>query len=207
MKPLLLLGGGGHCHASIDVIECEKKNRIVGIVLPTGGVHKPVLGYPVVGGDKDLPALLEETPSAIVAVGQVKSASARIKLFDLLKSLGAHLPIIQSPLSYCSRHALIGDGTILMHGSLVNARSKVGSNCIINSQALIEHDVEISDHCHISTGAKVNGSVRIGRGTFIGSGAIVKEGVTLGKNVVVGAGQLILNDVSDGMTVRARHVQ
>ncbi len=206
MKPLLLIGGGGHCHACIDVIESEQKHRIAGIVLPTRGDHADVMGYPIIGADEDLPALLTKTPKAIVTVGQIKSAAVREKLFELLKTHGADLPIIQSPFSYCSKHALIGEGTILMHGSLVNAGAQVGANCIINSQALIEHDVEIADHCHISTGAKVNGSVRIGKGTFVGSGSIVKEGVKIGAAVVVGTGQLILNDVPDGMTINAKHV-
>lgn len=206
MKPVLLLGGGGHCHACIDVIESEQKHRIAGIVLPTSGDHANVMGYPVIGSDEALPALLAKTPNAIVTVGQIKSAATRIKLFELLRAHGANLLIIQSPSSYCSKHASIGEGTILMHGSLVNAGAQVGDNCIINNQALIEHDAEIADHCHISTGVKVNGGVRIGEGTFIGSGAILKEGVTLGAGVVIGAGQLILNDVPDEMTIGAKYV-
>jgi sugar O-acyltransferase (sialic acid O-acetyltransferase NeuD family) len=206
MKPLLLLGGGGHCQACIDVIEGEKKYRITGIVLPTSGDYLNVMGYPIIGVDKDLPAFLEKIPNAIITVGQIKSAVIRIKLFETLKSLGAHLPVIQSPSSYCSKYAEIGEGTILMHGTLVNAGAQVGANCIINSQALIEHDVQISDHCHISTGVKVNGGVRIGKGTFVGSGSILKEGITLGAGVVIGAGQLIVRDVLDGVTIKVKHV-
>ena len=206
MKPLLLIGGGGHCHSCIDVIESGQRYRIEGIVLPTIGDHVDVMGYQVIGVDQDLPALLAHTPNAIVTVGQIKSAAIRVKLFDLLRSYGAYLPIIQSPLSYCSKHAGIGEGTILMHGSIGNAGAKVGANCIINTQSLIEHDFEIADNCHISTGAKVNGGVRIGKGAFIGSGVILKEGVTIGAAAVIGAGQLILSDVSDGMTIRAKHV-
>lgn len=206
MKPLLLLGGGGHCHACIDVIESEGKSRITGIVLPTRSHHLNVMGYPIAGSDEDLPELLEETPNAVITVGQIKSARTRIKLFNLLRTYGALLPVIQSSLSYCSRHSEIGEGTILMHASLVNARVQVGVNCIINSQVLIEHDVEISDHCHIATGARVNGGVRIGSGTFVGSGSIIKEGITLGNDVVIGAGQLILNDVPSGTTIKASNV-
>ena len=201
------MGGGGHCNACIDVIEREQKHHIAGIVLPTRGDHADVMDYAVIGADEDLPALLAKTPNAIVTVGQIKSAAIRMKLFELLKTHGAHLTTIQSPSSYCSKHAVIGEGTILMHGSLVNAGVQVGANCIINSQALIEHDVEIADHCHISTGAKVNGSVRIGKGTFIGSGSIVKEGVKIGAGVVIGAGQLVLTDIPEGTTFKAQHVK
>lgn len=205
MRSLLLVGGGGHCHACIDVIEKAQKYHIAGILLPTTGDRGDVMGYPVIGTDEDLPTLLAIAPNALVTVGQIKSAARRIKLFKLLKRYGIYLPTIQSPSSCCSKHAVIGEGTILMHGSLVNAGAHVGANCIINSQALIEHDVEIADHCHISTGVIVNGSVRIGKGSFIGSGSIVKEGVTIGAGVVVGAGQLILKDVPDGTISKAQH--
>lgn len=206
MSPLLLIGAGGHCRACIDVIESTNNFEIAGIVGCSLEINGHVMGYSVLGTDEVIPALLEKTPNAIITVGQIQSAAIRIKLFTLLRRHGAHMPVIQSSLAYCSKYSVIGDGTILMHGSLVNARSNVGENCIINSQALIEHDAEISDHCHISTGARVNGGVRIGRGSFIGSGSVLKEGVTLGDGVIIGAGQMIMRDVAGGTTISAKNV-
>jgi sugar O-acyltransferase (sialic acid O-acetyltransferase NeuD family) len=197
MKPILLVGGGGHCHSCIDVVEAESAFKIQGIVERTGGEYTPVLGYPVVGSDTDLARLLATIPSALVTVGQVKKPDVRVALHDLLVELGANLPIIISPVSYISKHSSIGDGTIVMHGAIINAIASVGRNCIINSQALIEHDTVVGDHCHISTGARVNGGVNIGSGSFIGSGAVLREGVRIGANCVVGAGAIVLHDLLD----------
>ncbi len=202
MRDLLLLGGGGHCHACIDVIEADNKFRITGIVQSPLGDIKSVLSYPVLGADDDLPALLEQTRTVLVAVGQIKTPDIRIRLFNLLKNYDAEIPVIKSPVSYCSTHAILGMGTILMHGSIVNTKARVGANCIINSQALIEHDAEIGDHCHISTGARINGGVRIGMGSFVGSGAVIKEGIEIGERVVIGAGQVVLKNIPDGVTVK-----
>ena len=206
MNPLLLIGSGGHCHACIDVIESERKHHIAGIVSPSRGENKDVMGYTIVGDDEDLPLLLKQIPNVLVTVGQIKSPNVRVRLFELLKSHGANFPVVKSPSSYLSNHASIGEGAILMHSCMVNARVEVGANCIINSQALIEHDVKIADHCHISTGAKLNGSVRIGRGTFVGSGSIIKQGINVGAQVVIGAGQLILEDIPDKMIIKAKNV-
>ena len=85
-------------------------------------------------------------------MGQIKGPQIRVRLFDLLKQLGAELPVIISPRAYCSKHTVLGEGLIVMHGATVNASVRIGNNCIINSQALVEHDVQIDDHCHISTG-------------------------------------------------------
>lgn len=201
---LLLLGGGGHCRACIDVIESTESYRIHGIVQPAVDGLGSVLGYPILGTDEDLATLLKQTPQALITVGQIKSAQTRLRLFDRLKTLGAELPVIKSPQAYCSRHASVGEGSILMHGSLVNAKAQIGANCIINSQALIEHDAMVADHCHISTGARVNGGVRIGEGSFIGSGAILKEGIEIGPGAIIGAGQLVMTHVPAGTIVRGR---
>jgi len=197
MKPLLLVGGGGHCHACIDVIEAVGAFRIQGIVQRADEERSPVLGYPVIGSDNDLVRLLESTPSALVTVGQISSPDVRVALHDLLVELGACLPPIISPTSYVSSHSSIGDGTIVMHGAIVNALASVGRNCIVNSQTLIEHDAVVGNHCHVSTGARVNGGVNIGPGTFIGSGAILRDGVRIGANCIVGAGTTVLRDLPD----------
>ncbi|MBD3756102.1 MAG: acetyltransferase [Gammaproteobacteria bacterium] len=194
--PLLLIGGGGHCRACIDVIEMTGEYEIVGIVEAENAQIEPFSAYPVVGYDKDLPKLLADTPHCLITIGQLKSASVRQRLFTELKRLGANLPAIVSPLAYVSPTAKLGEGTIVMHQALVNAYAQVGDNGIVNSQALIEHDAVIAHHCHISTGAKVNGGVEIGEGCFIGSGAILKQSVSLADRVVVGANATILKNIA-----------
>jgi sugar O-acyltransferase (sialic acid O-acetyltransferase NeuD family) len=201
MSDLLLIGGGGHCHSCIDVIEATEIYRIAGVVQPKAS-SELVLGYPVIGSDDDLPQLLKGTKSALITVGQIKTPETRVRLFDLLKQLGAELPVVISPKAYCSKHSVIGEGSIIMHGAIVNADARIGKNCIVNSQALVEHEVEIGDHCHISTGARVNGNATLGKGSFIGSGAVIKECVSIGENVIIGAGQVVLRDVPSGTVVK-----
>ena len=205
MKPLLLIGGGGHCHAVIDVIEAAGTHSIAGIVRPPNEAHTNVMGYPTIGTDDDLPTLLVETPCALVTVGQVKSPGIRIRLFEWLTSHGAERPVIKSPTAYLSPHATIRVGSMVMHSSLINANARIGMNVIINSHALIEHDVVVGDHCHVSTGARVNGDVRIGSGCFIGSGAVLKEGIEIGEGTVIGAGLTVLRDVPAGTLLRSNH--
>ena len=203
-KRLLLLGGGGHCRSCIDTIEAQNVYEIFGIVQPKNDGVNEVLDYPVVGCDADLPALLSETSAAIITVGQIKTPDIRIRLFNLLKSYKAELPVVKSPFSYCSRRAVVGEGTVLLHGSLVNSNAEIGANCIINSMALVEHDVKIANHCHIATGARVNGGVSIGQGSFLGSGCVIREGVRIGERTVIAAGEIVLQDIPAGSVVRSR---
>lgn len=190
MKPrLILIGGGGHCAACIDVIEQEDKFAIAGIV-DKAASSDGLLGYPILGSDDDLRELRSSCDYALITIGQIKSPSARIRLFEYAKSLGFILPTIISPRAYFSRHALIGEGTIIMHDALINSRATIGCNCIINTKSLVEHDAIVEDNCHISTGAIINGSSIVRQGTFVGSNAVTKESVNTNENDFIKAGSL-----------------
>jgi sugar O-acyltransferase (sialic acid O-acetyltransferase NeuD family) len=198
-KPgLILLGAGGHAHACVDIIEQHGRYEIAGLVGMLEEVNSISLGYSVIASDRDLPELAKSCRYALVTVGQIGSAENRMRLYRLAVELGFELPAIVSPLAYVSRHAVIGAGTIVMHGAIVNAGARLGDNCIVNTRALIEHDAAIEDHCHISTGAILNGNVRLGAGSFVGSGSTIREGVALGKACVVGMGVAVRHDQPDG---------
>jgi len=189
MEEILLIGGGGHCHSVIDVIEQENKYKIVGIIDKKELLGKIVLGYKIIGCDEDLENLSKKYKYAFVSVGQIQSADIRIKIFNNLKNIGFILPKIVSPLSYVSKHSIIGEGTIIMHHALVNASVTIGNNCIINTKALIEHDSIIEDNCHISTASVINGGVIVTENTFVGSNSTSKEYIKI--NSFVNAGSFV----------------
>lgn len=195
---ILLVGAGGHARACIDVIEQEGHFAVAGLVGLPNEVGTRILGYPVLGTDVDLSALLRDHAHALVTVGQIKTPDTRIRLFSLLEQIGCGLPIIVSPRAYVSRHAKLGAGTIVMHGAIVNAGAVVGRNCILNSHSLIEHDAVVSDHCHIATSVAINSGVRIGAGTFIGSNSSVRQCLNIGERCLIGMGQRVLADCESG---------
>ena len=191
MKHILLIGAGGHCKSCIDVIEQQGVYEIVGIIDKNLKIGTSVLGYKVIGEDKDLSILRQDYEYAFVTLGQIKTPELKTGLFNLLCGLGYNIPTIVSPLAYVSKHAYIGRGTIVMHHALINAGSSVGENCIINSKALIEHDAAVCDNCHISTGAVINGDAKVFEGSFVGSQATIKQGIVIPKNSFIKAGVLI----------------
>jgi len=195
-KELLLVGGGGHCHSCIDVIEQEARFTIAGVVEKPGeDLSGKIFDYPVLGTDDDLSVLRKDYSYALITIGQIKSAKLRMRLYEHLLELGFELPVIISPWSYVSPRAKIGQGTIVMHHALVNACVKVGANCIINSKSLVEHDTVIEDNCHIATGAVINGGSQVGKGSFVGSACNIKEGVTLDENCLLGMGTSLKKDI------------
>jgi len=191
MKSIILIGGGGHCKSVIDVIECEGRFKIAGIVDRPNLLGSSILGYSVIGSDTDLDNLARKYQYALITVGQIKSPLLRIKLFDLAVKAGFTLPSVISPNAYVSKHSSIGRGTVIMHNAVVNTNVSIGDNCIINSKSLIEHDCSISKHCHISTNVTINGGSKVAPRCFVGSGVTTKELTVLKENSFVKAGSLV----------------
>ncbi|MBM9589078.1 acetyltransferase [Leptospira sp. 201903075] len=201
-KDLILVGAGGHAASCVEVIEAENRYRILGFIGMPAEVGKEVLGYPVIGSDKDLNSLNKKCKHSFVCIGQIESYKARLSAFNELNQLGFELVTVISPTAIVSRSAKIGKGTIICHSAILNSRSVVGENCIINTGSIIEHDVVIGNHNHISTGTILNGGVRVGNGTFIGSGTVIREGIHIGSDVFIGMSNAVTSDIEDETVVK-----
>lgn len=202
MKELVLIGGGGHCKACIDVIESEGVFNIAGIVDQKEKKDESVLGYKIFATDEDIASLCQNYKYFLITIGQIRIAKTRRQVFDSLKSHGADLVSVVSPMAHVSSHANLEEGTIVMHGCIVNPSANIGKNCIVNTGSIIEHDVQIADHCHIATGAVINGGVHVGTGSFIGSRSVIREGIQIGSDCLIGAGGRVMHGVTDRGRVR-----
>lgn len=191
MKPIILIGGGGHCISCIDVIEMTKEFSILGIIDSSKKKGTKILDYEVIGDDNDIEILSKTCVNFLITIGQIKSHLIRQEIYLKLKKLNLKLPIIISPLSYVSRYADINEGTIVMHDAIINAGAKLGKCNIINSKSLIEHEVLVGDFCHISTSSIVNGQTVIEDNCFIGSNSVLVNNIKIKKNSIIPAGKRI----------------
>lgn len=199
MKNIILMGGGGHCKSVIDVIVSDTSWSILGIL---DAKSKTVIsGYPLLGNDDLIPALINDANAFLVTVGQIKTPTPRVAAFERLVALGAIIPIVISPHSLVSTSSTVGLGTVVMHNAVINSGARIGKNSIINTRSLIEHDSIVGSHTHISTGAIVNGGSEVGDHCFVGSGVIIAEGVKIGNRSIIGAGSLVLSDVEEGAKI------
>lgn len=193
MKPLILVGGGGHCKSVIDVAE-SMGHSILGILDLPENVGHFILGYPVLGTDDDIPLFVDQA-DFIVTVGFIKESSLRLKIHDKIQTSGGHFGTLIASTAYVSRHAQIGAGTVVMHHAFVNAGARIGSGCIINTFVNVEHDALIGDTCHISTGAMVNGDCKVGEGSFLGSQSVMVNGTSIISGCIIGAGSVVRKDI------------
>lgn len=195
MRPLVLVGGGGHCKSVIEATESVGM-QILGVLGLPEEVGKELLCTKVIGTDDDIPIYVDKA-EFIIAVGFIKNPSIRIKLYNKIKEAGGRLATVIASTAYVSKYAKLGEGTVVLHRSFVNAGAKVGNNVILNTATNIEHDAVIGDHCHISTGTIVNGECKVGERCFIGSQSVLANSISVGDDIIVSAGSFVRKSISE----------
>ena len=192
-----ILGAGGHARSIYDII---KKKKIIYFfdkdkTLFMAGKKR----FKVQNESELLNIYKKKISKIIVAIGNNK---IREKKFLILKKLKYKLATLIHPKSYCAYGSNIGEGTVVMQGSLINTNSQVGKNCIINSHASIDHDCSIKNHTHICPGVIIGGNVKIGKSCWIGIGSKIIENCIIGDNVYVAAGAVVTKNLKSNSFVK-----
>lgn len=194
-KPLILVGGGGHCKSVLEAAESAGYS-ILGVLDLPEEVGKKILSTKVVGTDDDIPVYIDKA-EFVVTVGFIKNPSTRIKLYNRIKEAGGKFATIVASTAYVSKYATIGEGTVVLHQAFVNAGAKIGNNVILNTATNIEHDAVIGDHCHISTGTMVNGECKVGDRCFVGSQSVLANCIAIGDDIIVSAGSFVRKSITE----------
>ena len=191
-KKILLFGAGSHANSCIDILKLSKNYKIYGLIGKKNEIGKIISGYKVLGTDQDAASFIKRgIKHALITFADYKNQSLRLRLFKNLKKLNFIFPTIISPYANVSKLSKILEGTIVMHGAIINSNSIIGRNCIVNTKALIEHDCRIGDNVHISTGSILNGSVSVGSQSFIGSGSVIRNNLNIKKNSFIKMGTIL----------------
>jgi sugar O-acyltransferase (sialic acid O-acetyltransferase NeuD family) len=196
--PAIVLGGGGHAKVLIDILKL-KSVPVIGITVPQE--QTGIIGVPVIGDDDEVFRFSPDSVRLVNGIGSAGNPERRIRLFETFKKAGYRFMTVIHPFSYVSQDAVIGEGTQVMAGAVIQPGTNIGCNCIVNTKASVDHDCRIGDHVHVAPGATICGGVTIGTGTHIGAGATVIQSKRLGERCMVGAGALVNRDVRDTATV------
>lgn len=188
MKEIYLYGASGHGKVIAEI--AEMTGVVVKAFIDRDLEKKDILKYPV------LHQLPQGSLPALISIG---ANSTRKTIAENNPQLD--FQILIHPNSTVSTSSILGKGSVVMAGVVINAEAKIGKHCIINTNASIEHECVIEDFVHISPNVALAGNVTVGEGTHIGIGACVIQGIKIGKWATIGAGAVIIRDVPDGVTV------
>jgi sugar O-acyltransferase (sialic acid O-acetyltransferase NeuD family) len=182
---LSLIGSGGHAGVLIDMMKLLRVD--IDNLYDDNYSNRAFKNIEVVSPiDFNIPE------NAIIAVGD-----NLVRRNISIKSKNKIWWKLVHPSAIISRDVNVGQGTVIMAGSLIQTGVNIGEHSIINTGACIDHDCEIGSYSHISPNVSIAGGVCIGEGTHIGIGACVIPGITIGKWVTIGAGAVVIYPVPD----------
>ena len=181
---LIIVGASGHGKVISDIAIMNGYKDIV--FLDDDVSKKKCAGFCVIGKTDEA---INMTGDKIVAIGEprtrekVQNRIVTVKLIHPDAVLGSRV--------------LIGNGTVVMAGVVINADTQIGEGCIINTCASVDHDCVLEDYVHIAPGAHVCGGVKVGKMTWIGTGATICNNVNICCNCTIGAGTVVVKDIKE----------
>jgi sugar O-acyltransferase (sialic acid O-acetyltransferase NeuD family) len=200
---VLILGAGGHAKVLIDTLRTQKNISVLGI-LDTNPklIGTKVLDIPVLGSEEEILAQYSpDTVQLINGMGSVGLPIQRAALFNKFKKSGYQFLTVIHPTAYVGAGVILGEGTQLLAGSIVQVGTEIGANVIVNTRAAIDHDCHIGDHVHVAPGVTCCGSVIVEQISHIGCGAVLMQGIKIGEQSLIAAGAVVIRDVSKGSKV------
>ena len=151
--------------------------------------------------EEDIKKYTKDCDSFIVAIGG-ENGRRRDEIARLIKrEYGLNAISLKHDHSYICNTSLIGEGLMMMPGSVINSYSKIGDNCIFNTNSSVDHECNIGNGVHIMGGAVVTGRVFIDNYATIGSNATILPDLKIGEGALIGAGAVVTKNVSKGEIV------
>lgn len=199
MQNIAIVGASGHAKVVADIVACEGKHRIAGLIDPARDPGERIFGHAVLGGDEGVALLAAEHELAgvIVAIGD---NFLRRRVVEHLIELLPGLALISAvhPRATVASDVVLGAGTVVMAGAIVNPGCRIGRGCILNSASSLDHDSVMGEFASLAPGAVTGGDVDIGELAAIGIGATIRHGITIGAHTVIGAGATVVEHIAAG---------
>ena len=193
MRPLLIVGAGGHGRAVAEAVLMGSDWSLAGVVDDGWPGLREVWGHPVIGSTDALASCRERAHCAIVAIG---NNAVREALHRRLLEAGFELATVIHPKALVSPRAKLGAGCAVMAGAIVGTEAVLGEGAIVNCGAIVDHHCRVEDFGHLGTGACMAGGAVLGRGAWMQAGA------ALGYGVQVAAGDVLPPGESRGLAVK-----
>lgn len=190
MERVIIIGAGSHGRVVADIIQMAG-DCVVGYLDDSPKEMKDTAGYPYLGETDDYTKYPDV--KFIIAIGEMAS---RRRIAEKLQGVRWYTAI--HPTATISKNnVVIGEGSVIAAGVIINPGARIGKHCIVNTAAVVEHDSVLEDFVHISVGAKLAGTVTLGLGTWVSIGAVISNNLSVCANTVIGAGAVVVSDITE----------
>lgn len=196
MQNIIIFGASGHGSVVLDCFEKQRKYNVVGFLDSFKKKGSKINGYEVLGSEYDLPSIMDvhRVIGGIVAIGDNWVRNMMVDRILQFKPEFRFINVIHSNTTI-GVDVVIGQGTVVMPGVVVNANATIGNHCILNTNASLGHDGFMGNYSSLAPRVCAGGNFILGEGAAIGLGTNIIENITIGEHTVLGAGSLVLRNI------------
>jgi sugar O-acyltransferase (sialic acid O-acetyltransferase NeuD family) len=191
MKTIAIIGAGGHAKVIVNLIKELKIYRIVGFY--DDDENSTLYDIKYLGKTINLDNSIE---NFIIGIGNNK---IRKKIYEKNQNVNWHSLI--HPKSIIAENIIIGEGTVVCAGCIIETDVSIGKQCIINTGCNINHECCIDDFTDISPSATICGQVNIGKSSFIGANCTILQCISIGDKCIIGAGSVIIKNTTNNAKI------
>ena len=200
-KKVLIMGGGGNASViAFGIIDAYNRGyreiEFVGYINDRDGVNE-IEGYPVIGGLKDIPRLIEEGYFFINTIGRIDAQQDRIELVESLKIPDGRYVTFIHPDAYVAPTVKLGVGCVVLANASISPGTTMGKSCRVMIGAVIGHNNNIGDYCFFAAASCTGAYLNIGNGVFVSLNATIREFLKIGNYSTVGMGSVLLSNVGE----------
>lgn len=195
MKPVIILGAGGHAKVLIDILLMLNR-EIIGIVGPQKPAGTEFSGIKVLGNDEEISKYSPKEIELVNGIGSIPGKNTRWQITEEMEKKGFIFSQVIHPSAVIANDVILDIGAQIMAGSIIQPSVHIGKFCLINTGVIIDHDCYIHDDCHLAPGVTLSGNVTVGKRTHIGTGSSVIHNINIGDNCIIAAGSIIYKNIS-----------
>lgn len=203
MKPIVIIGSGGHAREILDIIiacnEIKATYQVIGFIdddQSKWGIN--LNGYPILGDFNWFTQnKLTSTLEVICAVG---NPVIRQRLAKRAQTFKLRFCNLIHPTVLLTQFINLGTGVVITANTVLTNQINIGNHVHINLGSTISHDCTIDSFCTLAPGVHIAGNVHIKQGCDIGIGTNVIQGITIGEWSIIGAGAAVVKNLPANCT-------
>jgi sugar O-acyltransferase (sialic acid O-acetyltransferase NeuD family) len=198
---LVIVGTGGHAREVADVVRSAIADGapyiLRGFLESDPARHGRLVEELEVLGDE---SVLSRFRKCAVAVG-IGGTALRHRVVRRLSEYDVEFPAFIHPSSTLTGRVEIGEGCMLMGGTVVTTNVRLLAHTHLNTASSASHDCVLGPFVHLAPGARVAGNVTLAEGVDVGIGASIVQGISIGAWSIVGAGAVVIADAPGNATL------
>ncbi|MBC2172229.1 NeuD/PglB/VioB family sugar acetyltransferase [Listeria booriae] len=203
VESLIIIGDGGHSKMVQNIVRESGTYQLTEVW--DDKYREPVardgVVYTSLKGQLQGLTQMDADATFFVAIGD---NDIRKKIARTLALAGEKFAVIIHPTAFVEATVEIGEGSLVMAGSIVQANTVLGKHVIVNSGATVEHDILVGNFVHFAPGSVVTGGCTVADNVLVGAGSVVVPNISIGANVVVGAGSTLTRNIESNTVEYSR---